>query len=562
MDRLQKLLQADLGDEYEVVAKIGSGGFATVYKVIEKAVEKSWAIKVYEKEIGNVESEVKFESAIHEAKMLSKLQYFRLPRFSDQIISQNPCVRYLKMDYVDGVSLESLNHGTFSEIEIIEWGKQLCEILHYLHNHSSGAIYYLDLKPANIMCLNHVDDLYAIKQITLVDFGIAIQKGNGDKKARKECSPLFASYEQLKANVNVDQRSDIYSLGATLYYLLSGKIYNETYKLEYDPKIMSRGLYEILKKCLYEDVNKRFTNAMELYQALSDVKQFDPLYQKNNKNKLLICFGLLLGASIAFLLAIGCNDIKTNQINQYYDYYITLGKSNIHDYEKIEYYYKALVLLPEKKQAYDEIIQVFKSDQVFEDQENKWFLKNIVNYLSEMKKDNQYADLCNEIAKLYFYYYDYGDSGDSLLIKQKEACFWFEEAITYWNHSNTLDYEIANIYYELFQLELLVQNVESNKIDKAYYHNYLNMKKLVNQIPLDADIPTIVIGKIAQIASCYVADYFYELKAQGIHKQELKNYINKIIMLIDCYPANEHSKVIYENIKQIISYIEDKLDTT
>ena len=76
---------------------------------------------------------------------------------------------------------------------------------------------------------------------------------------------------------------------------------------------------------------------MELYQALSDVKQFDPLYQKNNKNKLLICFGLLLGASIAFLLAIGCNDIKTNQINQYYDYYITLGKSNIHDYEKIEY---------------------------------------------------------------------------------------------------------------------------------------------------------------------------------------------------------------------------------
>ena len=105
-ETIREYLKRDLGDHYEIVSKLGKGGYGHVYKVLERNVGKYWAIKVYIKENNSLEEKMKFKAIESESKMLSKLEFSGLPRFSDQIKSSNVNIKYLKMDYIDGVNLK------------------------------------------------------------------------------------------------------------------------------------------------------------------------------------------------------------------------------------------------------------------------------------------------------------------------------------------------------------------------------------------------------------------------------------------------------------------------
>jgi F-box protein 11 len=152
----------------------------------------------------------------NEAVMLANLTHPNLPRIYDHFEERGRW--YLVMDYIDGETLatrmEKVAGGKFSIPEVIKIGLQLCTVLGYLHGHQPPII-FRDLKPDNVM-ITQDDHLY------LIDFGIARFFKPGQARDTVNLgTPGYAAPEQY-GRMQTTIRSDIYSLGATLYQLISG----------------------------------------------------------------------------------------------------------------------------------------------------------------------------------------------------------------------------------------------------------------------------------------------------------------------------------------------------
>ena len=136
--------------KYEVLKLIGKGGMSKVYLAMDKNLNKQWAIKEIERKAYDKNNEVVVASAMAEANMMKKLDYPSLPRIVDIIEKEN--VIYVVMDYIEGETLSSVlsKEGAQPQEVVIEWAKELCRVLDYLHTQNPPII-YRDMKPANIM---------------------------------------------------------------------------------------------------------------------------------------------------------------------------------------------------------------------------------------------------------------------------------------------------------------------------------------------------------------------------------------------------------------------------
>ncbi|MEQ8176376.1 MAG: serine/threonine-protein kinase, partial [Syntrophomonadaceae bacterium] len=205
-----------LEGRYIIVKTIGRGGMGAVYLALDQRLDN---ILVAIKEMSSNAVGGNLQAAIaafkKEASMLTRLRHPALPRISD-FFAKGENRWYLVMDFIKGQTLkEVMDHrGPIPETEVIDWGIQLSQILHYLHTLYPPVI-FRDLKPSNIM-------LTPDGQLKLIDFGIARhfhQSNSADTSAYG--SHGFAPPEQYGQN-QTDERSDIYALGATLHYLLTG----------------------------------------------------------------------------------------------------------------------------------------------------------------------------------------------------------------------------------------------------------------------------------------------------------------------------------------------------
>ncbi|MGN0593621.1 MAG: serine/threonine-protein kinase, partial [Hominimerdicola sp.] len=204
-----------LDGKYEILKKIGQGGMSVVYLAMDIKINKSWAIKQVKKTSVDKNSQIVYQSFISEANLMKKLDHPSLPRIVD-IIDDGETISVV-MDYIEGEPLNKIikSSGPQSEEQVIAWAKQLCDVLGYLHNQNPPII-YRDMKPANIM-------LKPDGNIKLIDFGIArefkVENSN-------DTIPLgthgFAPPEQTLGKCQTDARTDIYSLGVTLFNLLTG----------------------------------------------------------------------------------------------------------------------------------------------------------------------------------------------------------------------------------------------------------------------------------------------------------------------------------------------------
>ena len=197
--------------KYRLLSEIGHGGMSVVYLAINERANKTWAIKEVRKDGGN-DSEVVQQGLIAETEMLKKLHHPHLPSIVDVIDNQDSFL--IVMDYIEGKSLQSiLNHnGPQKKEHVIEWAKQLCDTLGYLHSRTP-AIIYRDMKPANVM-LNPDG-----KNVTLIDFGTAREykmQSVGDTTWLGTRG--YAAPEQFGGHGQTDARTDIYCLGATMYH--------------------------------------------------------------------------------------------------------------------------------------------------------------------------------------------------------------------------------------------------------------------------------------------------------------------------------------------------------
>jgi eukaryotic-like serine/threonine-protein kinase len=203
-------------DRYEVVNELGRGGTSVVYRARDKTMLRDVAMKVLLEE--NDSTAVK--RLLREAQALSELRHPNIVSvYSLDVQDENKLT--LVMDLVDGTSLSAMikDKGKLTEEEAIPIFQQICAGLECAHQ---NGIVHRDLKPSNIL-------VTADGVAQIVDFGLAKFSPQSGKNIQSLTqtghiygTPAYMSPEQLTGEV--DQRSDIYSLGCLMYQTLSGKL--------------------------------------------------------------------------------------------------------------------------------------------------------------------------------------------------------------------------------------------------------------------------------------------------------------------------------------------------
>ncbi len=206
-----KLLQ----ERYLVQKQIGAGGMGTVYVATDERFGSTVAIK--ETLFTDPGLRRAFE---REAQLLNSLRHPALPRVSDHFTEGNEA--FIVMEYIAGDDLSALveRDGAFAVADVLRWADSLLDALDYLHNQKFPVI-HRDIKPQNLK-------LTARGEIILLDFGLA--KGSASELSQVSItksifgySRSYAALEQIQGT-GTDPRSDLYSLAATLYHLLTGKL--------------------------------------------------------------------------------------------------------------------------------------------------------------------------------------------------------------------------------------------------------------------------------------------------------------------------------------------------
>ncbi|MBQ7203386.1 MAG: serine/threonine protein kinase [Eubacterium sp.] len=282
--------------KYEILSKVGQGGMSVVYLALNRKAMKQWAIKEVRRD-GVKDFEVVKQSLVAETDMLKKLSHPNLPDIVD--IIENDDSFFIVMDYIEGKPLSKRieESGPQPEEYVIEWARQLCDVLDYLHT-QTPPIVYRDMKPSNVM-------LKPDGSVCLIDFGTAREyKGTNIQDTTCLGTIGYAAPEQFGGQGETDARTDIYCLGATLYHLVTGhspaEPPYEMHPIRYWDERLSPGLEAIILKCIQKDPNDRYQSCAELKYALENIEENTATYWKEQKKKL----NLFLTSVIATLLCL------------------------------------------------------------------------------------------------------------------------------------------------------------------------------------------------------------------------------------------------------------------
>lgn len=319
---------------YEVVRQIGSGGGGQVYLANHVRLNKWVVLKADKRKVTT--SPVLLR---REVDVLKDLNHPNIPQVYDFFVDGERV--YTAMEYIQGESLDRpLEQGqTFSQAQIVKWAKQILNALVYLHAPTHGdpprGYVHSDIKPANLMCKPDGD-------VCLIDFNIALALGEENVIGS---SPGYASpehygqdytFEGVRAAVQADDtvymedadatqtmegastsrqrkkviipdaRSDIYSLGATLYHMLSGKRpakyatdVTPLSEKEFDPQ-----LARIINKAMSPNPDLRYQTAAEMLDAFRHLWENDPRTRRFKRTRNIVAVGLaavcLAGSAMSF----------------------------------------------------------------------------------------------------------------------------------------------------------------------------------------------------------------------------------------------------------------------
>lgn len=273
---LQLAVGTLLADRYRIVRRVGGGGMGSVYEATDlnlanRRVAVKEMIEMFADETARAKA---IEDFKRESELLARLEHPSIPTIYDYFFDQSRGRYYLVMKFIDGGDLavyQQQRGGRVDELTVTQWAVQICDVLDYIHSQNPPLI-YRDLKPANLMLDART------QRVMLVDFGIARFVAPTQKGVTAVGTMGYAPPELFSGKV--EPRSDIYSLGATMFHLLTGRDPQDNPLLIFDftknpkprqinPEITVR-MEQIICRAVEHEVAARYASARELGKELEE----------------------------------------------------------------------------------------------------------------------------------------------------------------------------------------------------------------------------------------------------------------------------------------------------
>lgn len=376
--------------KYKILNVVGKGGMSVVYLAMNERANKQWAIKEVRKD-GMQSFEVVKQNLVAETDLLKKLNHPHLPSIIDVIDCDDTFL--IVMDYIEGNPLSKAleTSGAQNQDDVIEWAKQLCDVLGYLHSRKPPII-YRDMKPSNVM-------LKPDGNVMLIDFGTA-REFKSTSVADTTClgTQGYAAPEQFGGHGQTDARTDIYCLGATMYHLVTG--HNpatppyEMYPIRQWNPMLSSGLEEIILKCTQRNPEDRYQSCAELLYALDHYKDLDIENKKVQSFKWKTFLASFIMTIVMLVGTIGFSAGLTVQTSSTYESYIANGDSAVSQDAAEKYYLDAINVDPANPLAYQKLLERCTSDSKLSEDEYNTIKDAIYEHEDELKSKypSEYAD--------------------------------------------------------------------------------------------------------------------------------------------------------------------------
>lgn len=408
-----------LNGRYKVIKMLGKGGMGCVYLVKDTADASIWALK--EEKVTTQNKELLY-SEVH---LLQRLHHSALPQIREYIKINDKL--YIVMEFVDGPTLGELlkKDGCIKEQQVIEWGIQIADVLEYLHGIHPPVV-YRDLKPNNIM-------LDSSGKIRVIDLGIAQEysQETGFNSHTVVLSRGYAAPEQYDLRYKSDVRTDIYALGVTMHYLITGKNPNEP-PYYFQPirklnKDASLAMEYIIKNCLWPQPDKRYAKVGLLKNDLLHIQEVEKREHKKKKRKRV----RVILAGIVLSIVLGCcyltiKEIRTKKYREYQDF-ITTAKLQIvnENYgEALEEIQLAIEADPDIEDAYIAMVYWYVEQGKYEDAIN-YVKQNVLTPFPDVFNNIEFLELMGDC---------YSGMGN------------YKDAVYYYNMC--VSYEPDNEYYQ------------------------------------------------------------------------------------------------------------------
>lgn len=292
MDAYQNYIGLVLDNRYRLKRLVGIGGMAMVFEADDLLKKATVAVKILKEEFAA--DEVSVQRFINESKAVLMLSHPNIVKIFD--VSVKGEYKYIVMEYIDGITLKAYmqRKGTLSVKETIAYSIQILRALEHAH---LGGVVHRDIKPQNIMLLRS-------GQIKVTDFGIAKLPDAKTLTATDKAigTVYYISPEQAAGEKGIDRRTDLYSVGALMYEMITGKLpfdgenpvsialkqISEEPRppRELNPDI-PEGLEQIILFAMEKDKDKRFQTATQMIDLLKRVRENPGVVfkQKNTPKK-------------------------------------------------------------------------------------------------------------------------------------------------------------------------------------------------------------------------------------------------------------------------------------
>ena len=469
--------------KYKILRIVGKGGMSVVYQAVNEKANKIWAIKEVRKD-GVQNFEVVKQNLIVETEMLKRLDHPNLPSIID-VIDGEGCF-LIVMDYIEGNSLSSAlrTSGAQNQDDVIEWSKQLCDVLGYLHSRTPPII-YRDMKPSNVM-------LKPDGNVCLIDFGTAREfKSSSVEDTTCLGTQGYAAPEQYGGHGQTDARTDIYCLGATMYHLLTGhnpsKPPYEMYPIRQWNPMLSSGLEEIITKCTQRNPNDRYQSCAELLYALEHYQDLDIENRKSQKIKWRVFLTSAILSVVMLLAAIGfkvgANLVKSNE----YDTLVKQAQTEIDADLASQGFKNAIETDNQQTTAYQELLKLYWKDGVLDSEEFKDFkLLMDKNGDAIRKKDpDGYASICKDFGDRILFS---GESEDKNIksIDPLYSATWYDIAAeNFTDEDERHSAELFGYFAKTYQI-IGTMNLVENSNDYKPEEFYTNTAELLSEENFDS----------------------------------------------------------------------------